>query len=237
MTALAGTSARRKGRRRFDFGSAAERYDRWYETPTGRRCDAMEKRAVKRLLPPPSPGARLLDVGAGTGLWSAFFAGAGFDVTGVDIAPEMIVVARGKGIPRATFREADAHDLPFEEGAFDVATAVTTLEFVEDAARVLREMARCTRRPGGVVLVGVLNALAPFNIARQRAGKSPYAEASLFSPREVKGMLEVHGETRIAIAAFAPMARYLAPPARLTELVSRLLRSRRGAFVAGRAAL
>ncbi len=44
--------------------------------------------AVLALLPPPP--ARLLDMGCGTGWTSFFFAKAGYHVTGVDIAPDMI---------------------------------------------------------------------------------------------------------------------------------------------------
>src|SRR5215217_5168696 len=43
------------------------------------------------LLPPPP--ARLLDLGCGTGWTSRFFARAGYEVVGADIAPEMIRVA------------------------------------------------------------------------------------------------------------------------------------------------
>jgi len=47
--------------------------------------------AVMALLPPPP--AKLLDVGCGTGWTSLFFARSGYDVTGVDIAPDMIDIA------------------------------------------------------------------------------------------------------------------------------------------------
>src|SRR5947209_908993 len=50
-----------------------------------------EMGALLALLPPPP--ARLLDLGCGTGWTSVFFARAGYDVVGVDIAPDMIAHA------------------------------------------------------------------------------------------------------------------------------------------------
>src|SRR5207244_11070644 len=47
--------------------------------------------AILALLPPPP--ARLLDLGCGTGWTSVFFARAGYDVVGVDLAPDMIAHA------------------------------------------------------------------------------------------------------------------------------------------------
>jgi SAM-dependent methyltransferase len=219
---------------RFDFGRLANTYDRWYETPFGRACDALEKRAVARALPPPSPAARLLDVGSGTGHWSACFARNGYLVTGVDVAPEMVAVARAKSIPHASFQVADAHALPFDDGQFRVTAAITTLEFVRDARAVLREMARCTSSPG-VVLVGVLNARAGVNVQRREAGTPPYADARLFTPQEVDALLAPYGDVDIRVTTFVPRppaAQFLAP---LTDPVGRLCGSQRGAFIVARA--
>lgn len=222
---------------RFDFGAMAETYDSWYGTRRGRTYDVLEKRSVLRALPAWRDGARLLDVGCGTGHWSAFFSARGFQVTGVDIAPAMIAVARGKRIARASFRVADAHSLPFKDREFGVTAAVTTLEFVRDAEAVVREMARCTRSPGGVVLLGLLNSLAPINAERKASGAAPYARARFFSPAEVETLLAPYGEPRVTVSAFVPRARAALPFALLTDLAGRLLRSRRGAFIVGRVVL
>jgi ubiquinone/menaquinone biosynthesis C-methylase UbiE len=213
----------REDKSRFNFGPLARTYDEWYATPAGRAYDAAEKRAVSELLPQAESGARLLDVGCGTGHWSAFFAEQGYAVTGVDIAPEMLAAARAKGISNARFRLADAHELPFENGRFDVAAAITAIEFARDAVVVVREMARCTVTPGGAILVGILNALAGINIERQEADILPYADARFFSPEEVEELLGPYGRVRILVRAFAPLA----------ERVGRQLGSRHGAFIVG----
>jgi len=219
---------------RFDFGQIAEAYDRWYDTRAGRVYDLLERRAVSKALPPAEPGARLLDVGCGTGHWSAFFSKQGYAVTGIDITREMIGVARGKGIGQTSFEVADAHALPFEDGCFDVTAAITTLEFVRDAEAVLREMVRCTASPGGIVLLGVLNSLAAMNIKRRKAHKPPYADARFFCPEDIERLLEPHGSVQVRVTTFAPRwkaALFLAP---LIDFIGRLRHGRRGAFIVGR---
>ena len=215
----------------------ADSYDEWYKTPLGRAYDSLEKKAMERMLPDPMNANRLLDVGCGTGHWSAFFTEHGFIVTGVDISPEMIAVAREKHIANASFEVADAHTLPFDDGRFDVTAAITTLEFVRNPEVIVREMARCTRRPGGVLLVGALNALAGVNVRRKADQRSPYVEARFFTPAEVKEILTPYGKAGVAATAFVPRATWALPLAPLTDLVGRALHSPYGAFVVGEVAL
>lgn len=219
----------------FGFDGKAVSYDAWYETPMGRTYDALEKKAVDQILPAPAGGNRLLEVGCGTGHWSAFFSRRGFTVTGVDISAEMVGIARGKNIPDASFQVADAHVLPFTDGQFDVAAAITTLEFVRSPGIVVREMARCTRHPGGVLIVGALNALARLNRERKAAGKPPYDVARFFSPAQLESLLAPYGETRVASTAFVPQPRWALPLAPLVDSIGRLLHRPNGAFVVGRA--
>jgi len=221
----------------FDFGTVAERYDQWYKSAEGAMYDRLEKQAIARLLPHNGRGGELLDVGCGTGHWARFFTKRGFTVTGIDTSPSMIDVARGKRIPRASFALADAHELPFESGRFDVTAAITTLEFVRDQDVVLREMIRCTRQPGGLVLVGVLNALAPINRRRKAARKPTYKEARFFPPREVKALLARFGQTRVTSAALVPQTPWLLPLAPLTDALGRWLHLPYGALLVARVCL
>ena len=187
------------GKSLFDFGPLAKEYDRWYETPAGQAHDPVQKEDVKRLLRPGQTGERLLDVGCGTGHWSSFFTTMGYQVTGIDIAPEMIDVARA-AVPECSFQIADAFDLPFEDGAFDVVASMALLEFISDPAAVVREMARC-RKSGGSLLIGTLNRLAPLNQHRLSKGKEPYASAHLLSPDELQRLLASWGGVRMVASS------------------------------------
>ena len=217
---------------RFDFDAAADRYDQWYETVEGTMYDRLEKKAVSRYLRRNVQGMKLLEVGCGTGHWSQFFSSCGFEVTGVDVSEAMIKIAQSKDIPSASFQVADGHSLPFNDNSFDVAAAITTLEFVHDAELVLQEMARCTRKPSGQLLIGVLNALARLNRNRQQNSESLYSKARLFTPGQTKKLLEPYGQTYVATAGLIPRQKWLLPLSPLTDAVGRLLHLPYGVFIA-----
>jgi SAM-dependent methyltransferase len=95
------------------------------------------------------PGGKVLDVGCGAG-WSAhWFAAHGHDVIGVDLNPRAFEPPPSD---RLRFVPGSAMDLPFPDGAFDVAASNQCLEHVPNPARMLTEMLRVVR-PGGIVCV------------------------------------------------------------------------------------
>ncbi len=217
---------------RFNFDLSANKYDLWYESAKGRMYDRLEKKAISRYLQLRARGKKLLEVGCGTGHWSRFFSECGFEVTGVDISERMINIARAKNIPNSSFQVADGHFLPFEDSAFDVTAAITTLEFVRDAEVVVQEMVRCTRKPGGQLLIGVLNELAWLNRDRKQRPESPYIKARLFSPKELKQLLVRYGEARVVTAGFIPRQKHLLPLSPLIDTVGRFFHIQYGAFIA-----
>ena len=179
----------------FDFGPLAHGYERWYGTPAGRAHDRVQKQDVRRLLRPAESHERLLDVGCGTGHWSRFFLSLGYEVHGIDLSGEMIAAACA-AVPGCTFEVADACDLPFDAASFDVVASMATLEFVRDPAVAVREMARCVR-PGGRLLIGTLNRLAPLNQHRVSKGRQPYASAHLLALEELTELLQPCGRLRM----------------------------------------
>jgi ubiquinone/menaquinone biosynthesis C-methylase UbiE len=202
---------------RFDFGALAPLYDSWYATDEGHRHDAAQKQAVRALLPTSAIRGRcLLDVGCGTGHWSLFFAQQGYEVTGVDICPEMIVEAQARKALRCRFEGADAMDLPFLDESFDVVSAMAMLEFVADARRVCAELIRCLR-PGGRLLLGTLNRLAEVNRRRVAEQAEPYVSARLFAPEELRGLLVRFGTVTIRATTEEKSVPYRAPDGPATE--------------------
>lgn len=94
---------------------------------------------------------RLLDVGCGSGLLCELAAGRGARVSGIDVTPELLAVARDR-VPVADLREGDMSALPFESGSFDVVTGVNSFQFAPDPALAFAEAARVLRGGGRLVV-------------------------------------------------------------------------------------
>lgn len=114
-------------------------------------------------------GARVLDVGCGGGLLSEALAGAGADVVALDLAPELVQVARLHGLEsgvRVDYRLQSVESLAGEApGSFDVVTCMEMLEHVPDPAAIVDACATLLR-PGGRLFVSTLNrTLAAFALA------------------------------------------------------------------------
>lgn len=140
-------------------------YHAWYETPRGVWIGAREADSMLELMQP-NPGERLLDVGCGTGWFSAGFAQAGLQVTGLDPDRAALDFARQR-YPRIRWIEGRGERLPFADGTFDHAAAVTSLCFVDDPVAVLREMWRISRRS---VVLGLLHRPSLLWLAKQGRG-------------------------------------------------------------------
>ncbi|MGP6156117.1 MAG: class I SAM-dependent methyltransferase [Vulcanimicrobiaceae bacterium] len=95
-------------------------------------------------------GARVVDVGCGTGIVAEELVARGCRVTGVDISEPMLERARAR-LPRATFTIAHAETLPFYAASFDAATSAQAFHWF-DQPRALAELARVVR-PGGLVAI------------------------------------------------------------------------------------
>lgn len=218
---------------RFDFDRVADSYDSWYADRQGAIYDRLEKKLIANFLPAKTQGKRLLEIGCGTGHWSRFFSQFDFEVTGLDISERMLNKARQKNIPNVSFHIGDGHLLPFKDSTFDLTAAITTLEFVRDAEVVIREMIRCTRKPGRMLL-GMLNGLSTVNRQRQRQSnpENPYAAARLFSPVELREFLEPYGRAEITIGGFVPAQNWLIPLAPLIDRIARMFGGQKGAFMA-----
>ena len=92
-------------------------------------------------------GSRVLDVATGTGAVALELQARGCTVLGLDQSPEMLAVARARGLE---VREGRAESLPFGDGEFDALTFTYLLRYVADPAATLHELARVVR-PGGAV--------------------------------------------------------------------------------------
>ena len=112
-----------------------------YELFMGRWSRAIGERFLDWLAP--TPGARWLDVGCGTGAFSELIAArcAPRMLAGIDPSPEQIGYAR-EHFPRFRFEVADAAAIPFPDGSFDVVASALVLHFIPDRQAAFAEMQR-----------------------------------------------------------------------------------------------
>jgi SAM-dependent methyltransferase len=102
------------------------------------------------------PGAALLDVACGSGQVALLAAERGLKVTGVDIATNSILAARGRAVAAgldARFDEGDAENLPYPDASFDVVATLYGAMFAPRPDRVAAELLRVCRR-GGIIAMG-----------------------------------------------------------------------------------
>jgi SAM-dependent methyltransferase len=96
--------------------------------------------------------ARILDVGCGTGILQIELAVIGNASThGLDINSQFMTQAAHNS-PSGRYVLGDAHSMPYVGASFDLSLCHFLLLWVENPAKVLREMRRVTR-PGGALLV------------------------------------------------------------------------------------
>jgi len=124
-------------------------------------------------------GARVLDVGCGAGRHAVGLAEAGLSVTGIDVSPGLLAVARDKtaesGVSVSLF-EMDAREMPFHE-EFDAAISICQGAFGlmgGDDPVVLRKIAEAVR-PEGKVLLTAFSALFEAGHPRPEADFDPDA--------------------------------------------------------------
>ena len=100
-----------------------------------------------------APGARVLDVGCGTGVVAVTAARRGARVTGLDLTPELLARARENAAiaeVEIDWHEGDAEKLPFEDRAFDAVLSQFGHMFAPRPEVALAEMLRVLK-PGGTI--------------------------------------------------------------------------------------
>jgi phosphatidylethanolamine/phosphatidyl-N-methylethanolamine N-methyltransferase len=101
------------------------------------------------------PGARVLELGVGTGLSLDAYPSS-CQVTGIDLAPDMLERAQdkinGSGWRHITLEQGDALNLKFPDNSFDYVMAFHVVSVVPDPNRMMAE-ARRVCRPGGVITI------------------------------------------------------------------------------------
>jgi ubiquinone/menaquinone biosynthesis C-methylase UbiE len=143
-------------------------------------------------------GARVLEVGAGTGRDAVRMAAMGAHVTVIDYVREALdIVQRNARVAGAHVEtvHGDAFAMPFDDGSFDVVFHQGLLEHFRDPARLLTENHRVLRA-GGVLLVDVPQRWHPYTVVKKvyiAAGKWFAGWETEYSIRELQEVVERTG--------------------------------------------
>ena len=170
------------------FEKFTERYEAWFERHGYAYLSELE--AVRKLLPKEGKGA---EVGVGTG---RFAAPLGIKL-GVEPSKAMAEIARRRGIE---IIEGVAESLPFPDESLDYLLMVTTICFVDDPEKALREAYRVLK-PGGVLIIGFVDRNSPIGQEYERNKENSvfYREARFFSTDELLELLKKVGFRKFEI--------------------------------------
>jgi ubiquinone/menaquinone biosynthesis C-methylase UbiE len=130
---------------------------------------------IERLAP--AAGAQWLDLACGTGAIAELAAGAGAEVTGIDLAPALIGTARARAAERGLeirYAVGDCERLEMPDASADVVASTCGVMFGPDHAATAAELARVTR-PGG--RIGLANWTPAGGTARMFRMMAPFQPA------------------------------------------------------------
>ena len=170
------------------FEKHRSRYENWFERH--RYAYLSELEAVRRLLPKEGKGA---EIGVGTG---RFAEPLGIKL-GVEPSKAMAEIARGRGIEVI---EGVAESLPFPDESLDYLLMVTTICFVDDPEKALREAYRVLK-PGGVLIIGFVDRNSPIGRYYEMHKEESvfYRDARFFSTEELLEILKEVGFRKFEI--------------------------------------
>jgi ubiquinone/menaquinone biosynthesis C-methylase UbiE len=162
---------------------------RWDDLPAVPDAPAKAREFVERILRPGAP--RILDVGCGTGillphLLELFPSSSG--IVELDLAERMLT-ENGRKFPdeRVLRVCADARNLPFADGCFDLVLCFGVLPHLGDAASAVWRLFRFLR-PAGAFAAGHLMGSAALNAFHASLGE-PVAGDTLLPAEELAGIL------------------------------------------------
>ncbi|MCD6435840.1 MAG: class I SAM-dependent methyltransferase [Clostridiales bacterium] len=172
------------------FDKSAKLYDSWYETKLGEFVDRVETRCAFELLDL-NEGAKILDVGCGSGNFSIKLGKMGYEVTGIDLSMEMLALAKDKAEKESVevnIKHMDVTNLLFEDESFDAIFSMATFEFIPDFNKALNEMMRVLKT-GGQMVIGTIHRdskWGEFYNSEKVQKKSVFKYAKLKSMNEMK---------------------------------------------------
>jgi len=138
----------------FDAHAAADDYNVFTEAANTRLIDCFVHLSGQ------TPGARVVDLGCGSGIFTHLLSERGYTASGLDISPKLLELARRK-YPSLQFDEGDVEALPYESESVDAVLLSGLVHHLPDAAKCAAEVARVLK-PNGTFVAFDPNRANPF---------------------------------------------------------------------------
>lgn len=106
------------------------------------------------------PGARIADLGCGSGVFTALLHEQGYRATGLDLSPKLVALGRAK-YPDVEFLEGDVEHLPFADASLDGVLLSGLVHHLPDPSRCAGEVHRVLK-PAGSFVAFDPNRMNPF---------------------------------------------------------------------------
>lgn len=203
------------------YKNIAKFYDKFFE-PLNRGL-----RAIGMKMFPPREGMHVLDVGCGTGIHLELYQRTGCIVSGIDMSPSMLQVAKNRLSEEANLYLGDASSMPYQDKKFDLIIISTVLHEMPSGVRnaVIDESKRTCKQDGRILLIdfhpGPIQPLKGWInkciilIAEIAAGRKHFKNYRNFIAREgLPGLISTQGLSvdKEKIVAGGNMALYLLYP-------------------------
>ena len=175
-----------------------------WDSPAGRvRADRRARLFIE--LDKITSGARILELGCGTGEFTRRVAPSRARLVALDLSTDLLRKARERVPSSVRFMIGDAHLLPFDSGAFDAVYGCSVLHHL-DVEVALREVRRVLR-PGGHLVFSEPNLLNPqvalmFKVRALRRRFGVSEDEMAFTRRHVMSLLHRLGFTCISVRQF-----------------------------------
>ena len=128
---------------------------RSYDTVVGKFFPTAYAAIIENIIMDVSPSSKVLEVATGTGILSIKFSNKAAHITAIDIAPEMLKVAREKSarlqIKNIDFEIGDIYNLKYENNIFDIVVASNILHLLFNPELAILEIKRVLKDQGKLI--------------------------------------------------------------------------------------
>lgn len=181
-----------------EYARLAARYDRRWSFYVAATIGETLRRLEAR------PGDKVLDAGCGTGalLHALSLLSPELSLTGLDLSPEMLDVARAKLGPSVELHEGRHETLPFADTSFDLVVSTSVFHYLRRPAQALAETRRVLRPGGRIVVTDWCDDYLSCRILDRFLRLFNRAHRRVYGGDELKALLEAAGFAAVEVERF-----------------------------------